>query len=158
MIIEKDMRGFSPFLRSRKGIIWPSSQLSRNSRFHFYWVYNKKIWIYQFKTTLLNPVLAIWLNYKNNQVIINIDVTVNSLMVTTSHKQKPPTSHHLQNNCFGSQSKCCFKNYLVMDHFYIFSHSLNHFLGQTFDIFFCFLFLVSDHYVKLLPYKLKLGL
>lgn len=45
-----------------------------------------------------------------------------------------------------------------MDHFYIFSHSLNHFLGQTFDIFFCFLFLVSDHYVKLLPYKLKLGL
>ena len=67
-----------------------------------------------------------------------------TLIATTSHKRPPPVSDHFSNNrfvCF----KHCFKNSLVSDHYVNFLNDRDHFLGQKFDIFFCFLFPVSDH-------------
>ena len=67
-----------------------------------------------------------------------------TLIATTSHKRPPPVSDHFSNNrfvCF----KHCFKNSLVNDHYVNFLNDRDHFLGQKFDIFFYFLFPVSDH-------------
>ena len=71
--------------------------------------------------------------------------TVNSLIATTSRKRPPPVSDPFVNNTFVSQSKYCSKSPLVSDHYSNFLSDHDQFLGQKFDIFFCFLFPVSDH-------------
>ena len=49
----------------------------------------------------------------------------------------------LQSFCFSV--KYCFKSSLVSDHHSNFLRDRDHFLGQKLNIFFCFLFPVSDH-------------
>ena len=75
--------------------------------------------------------------------------TVNSftgLTATTSCKRTPPESDHFvknQFNCFSFIN--CFKFSLVSDHCLNFLNDLDYFVkGKKYDIFFCFLFIVSD--------------
>ena len=70
--------------------------------------------------------------------------TVNSLIATTSRKRPPPVSDHFVNIRFCLSVKYCFKNSLV-NHYLNFLNDCDHFLVQKFDVFFCFLFPVSDH-------------
>ena len=71
--------------------------------------------------------------------------TVNSLLATTLRKRPPPVSDHFVNNHFFFSVKYCFKNSLVSDHCLNFLRDRpQQFLGQKFDIFFCFLFPVGD--------------
>ena len=58
---------------------------------------------------------------------------------TTSRKRP------LRKQPFCFSVKYCFKSSLVSDHHSKFLRDRDHFLGQKFDIFFCFLFPVSDH-------------
>ena len=71
-------------------------------------------------------------------------ITVISLIATTSRKRPPRVSDRFTNNPFFFSVKNCFKNSLVSDHYLNFQSDSDHFLGQKFDIFFCFLFPISD--------------
>ena len=75
--------------------------------------------------------------------------TVNSLTgltATTSRKRTPPESDHFVKNQFNCLSfKYCFKFSLVSDHCLNFLNDRDYFVkGKKYDIFFCFLFIVSD--------------
>ena len=76
--------------------------------------------------------------------ISSVDDTVNSLLATTSRNCPPHVSDHFVNNRFVSQSNTVSKT-LVSDHCSNFLSDHDHFLGHKFDIFYCSVFLVSDH-------------
>ena len=66
-----------------------------------------------------------------------------------SHKRPPPVSDHFENNCFVSQSSTVSKTLSKATTAQFFLSDGNHFLGHKFDIFYYFMFLVSDHLRRL---------
>ena len=82
--------------------------------------------------------------------------TVNSftgLTATTPRKRTPPESDHFVKNQFNCLSfKYCFKFSLVSDHCLNFLNDRDYFVkGKKYDIFFCFLFIVSDREARSIP-------
>ena len=100
--------------------------------------------------TIAQAQAPIHIRYDSRAAGLNCSKTlyiIHSLVATTSHKRPPPVSDQFVNNDFVSQSKyCCSKSSLVSDHYSNFLSDRDQFLGQKFDIFFCFLFLVSGHW------------
>ena len=91
-----------------------------------------------------NRNVWLFLKYSNTTKVKNLGHRLNSLIATTSRKRPPPVSDHLVNNRFVSQLNTVSSS-LVSNHHSNFLRGRDHFLGQKLHIFFCFLFLVSDH-------------